>query len=93
MLIAVGHDILTIAQARHFGYPLGMLGNPLELGVLYMRDDETGERFTKLGKASAVREMLAAFERGDATIKIADSDFPLTKEGWPEEVADGLDSN
>ena len=86
MQTAKKYAFLSADDATRIGVPASMVGTLEHLGLLYMEDDETGEHFTRLGSASALRVLVEASQLGVAEGMTVIGDwFPSIIAGWPEE--------
>lgn len=84
MHVAREYAFLSAADARTCGVPLERLGNPDEVGLLFVEDSETGEHFTTVGDANTVRMLKEACEAGVMAATTLPG-LPFIRQGWPDE--------
>lgn len=84
MHIAREYAFADAATAVRMGVPLEQLGNPYEVGFLFVEDDETGERFTTVGNAAFVRLYKQACDM-KVMGGVKCPALPLIRAGWPDE--------
>lgn len=84
MHIVREYAFVDAGTAERVGIPLDRFGYPDEVGLLYVEDPDTAQRFTTVGDAALVRMYVQACSLGLMGGTECPG-LPLMREGWPDE--------